>query len=130
MADILLDTNIIIGWLRGNEDITKELLNLRNAGWLICHTPITKAEVYWGLRHREEKTTEAFFAACQSLPVTDEVGEKAGRYLAEYHKSHAVDIADALIAATAYVHKAVLFTLNRRHYPTKDIRFHDAYFAS
>ena len=64
---------------------------------------------------------EGFFAACRSLPITDEVGERAGRYLAAYHKSHGVELGDALVAASAHVYKARLFTLNVKHDPMKDV---------
>jgi hypothetical protein len=125
VPDLVLDTDVIIELLRDNPGIRGELSRLRAGGWTLCYTPISKAEIYHGLRTHEEKATERFFTACRSLPVTDAVGEKAGRYLAAFHKSHGMELGDALIAAAAFVNdSAALFTLNRKHYPMRDIRFH------
>lgn len=124
MPDLLLDSDVIIEVLRGKGEILAELARLKEAGWLMAYTPIAKAEIYHGLRRGEEEAVEGFFAACRSLALTDPVGEKAGRYLAAYHRSHGTQISDALVAAAAHVYKAALFTLNRRHYPMKDIPFH------
>ena len=124
MPDVLLDSDVIIEVLRGNSRIVEKLTHLRQEGRLMAYTPIAKAEIYHGVRHGEEKSIEAFFSACRSLPITDDVGEQAGHYLAAYHRSHGVEIADALVAAAAFVHQTELFTLNRKHYPMKNIRFH------
>lgn len=124
MPDLLLDSDVIIEALRGNPDTLAELAEIEAAGRLIAYTPVAKAEIYHGLRRGEEKATEGFFSACRCLTITADVGEKAGRYLAAYRKNHGTEIADALVAGAAFVHKATLFTLNRRHYPMTDISFH------
>ena len=46
---------------------------------------------------------------------------RAGIYLRQFHRSHGLDIGDALIAATAAVHGCALWTRNHKHYPMKDI---------
>ena len=38
-------------------------------------------------------------------------------------RSHGVQLGDALIAATAAVHDAELWTRNRKHYPMRGLRF-------
>ncbi len=40
-----------------------------------------------------------------------------------YRASHSTEVADALIAATARVAVLPLWTLNKKHYPMKDIEF-------
>ena len=47
----------------------------------------------------------------------------AGKYLRQYAKSHPVELADALIAATVSAHKVELWTRNRKRYPMKGIAF-------
>ena len=123
MPELVLDSDVIIETLRGSAGVISELAELEKSGWLMAYTPIAKAEIYHGLRAGEESAAEAFFAACRSLPITDEVGEQAGRYLASFHRSHGLELADALVAAAARVHKASLLTFNRKHYPMRDIRF-------
>jgi predicted nucleic acid-binding protein len=38
----------------------------------------------------------------------------------QFHASHAVELGDALIAATASVHTLRLWTRNRKHFPMRD----------
>ncbi|MDD2485823.1 MAG: type II toxin-antitoxin system VapC family toxin [bacterium] len=122
MQDVLIDSDVVIEWLRGNQKIVDRLLELKRSGKLIFYSPVTKAEIFHGLRPDEEKITADFFQACSPIPIDDEIGEKAGRYLAQYHKSHSLALGDALIAATCCQHKLTLFSLNRKHYPMSDIR--------
>ena len=67
---------------------------------------------------------KALFTALTCIPIEVEIGERAGEYLRQYEKSHIVELGDALIAATAVIHKAELWTRNRKHFPMKDIAFY------
>lgn len=122
MALILLDSDVLIEVLRGNETIKKELSLLYRQGEALAYSPVTKAEIYTGLMSPERRITEVLFLGLQCCSIDEMIGEQAGYYLRSYHKSHGVEIADALIAATAKVCQALLFTLNRRHYPMPEIR--------
>lgn len=126
MRSILLDTDIIIEILRKNITIAEEVKGLYRTGKLICFSPVTKAEVYHGIRPKEEIDTSHLFSRMTCLLIDDVIGEKAGKYLKNYHKSHNLQLGDALIAATANANKAFLFTLNHKHYPMKDIQFYKA----
>lgn len=124
MRDILLDSDVIIEILRGNGEVTEEVISLGKSGRAALYTPISKAEIYHGIREGETGKAEMLFSGCRSVPITDEIGEKAGHYLRQFYKSHGTDIADALIAAAASITNAVLFTFNHKHYPMKDISLH------
>jgi len=86
---------------------------------------VSWAEVFAGVRPGEEAATEAFFLARGEAVLDTVTGRRAGVYLARWARSHGVGIADALIAATASTTGLTLWTLNRRHYPMDDLRFHD-----
>ena len=58
------------------------------------------------------------------IPIDGDTGRQAGDFLRQYSKSHHLDLGDALIAATASIHKLKLWTRNRRHYPMKDVVFY------
>ena len=124
MYDVLLDSDVIIEVLRGNEGVLEEIISLGKSGRAILYTPISKAEIYHGIRKGETGHAEVLFSGCMSVPITDEIGEKAGRYLRQFHKSHGTDIADALIAAAAFINNAGLFTFNHKHFPMKDIKLY------
>jgi predicted nucleic acid-binding protein len=60
------------------------------------------------------------------VPTDTVVGRRAGDYLQRYRKSHNVELADALIAASAVERNAMLWTRNRKHYPMKELVFLDS----
>lgn len=55
-------------------------------------------------------------AIFENCPVDSQTATLAGNLLAKYRRSHGLEPMDALIAATAKVNEAVLFTLNVRHF--------------
>lgn len=126
----LIDTDVIVEILRKNVLLTKKLKELSRQGNLIHYSPVTKAEIYHGLRPGEENKTADFFSQIECLPIDSEIGEKAGYYLRTYRKSHDLQLGDALIAATAFCKKVCLFTLNIRHYPMTEIKLYKHYTIS
>jgi predicted nucleic acid-binding protein len=75
------------------------------------------------VREQEREYTERIFSSMLSVPIEIEIGARAGDYLRAFHASHAVELGDALIAATASVHHLDLWTQNRKHFPMKDVHF-------
>ncbi|MGA1870789.1 MAG: PIN domain-containing protein [bacterium] len=120
---IILDSDIIIECLRNNHAIIASIKDYYLKGYVISYTPISLAEIYAGIRTGEKKRVKTFFFTLNFIPIDEDIGIKAGEYLSQYSKSHNVEIADALVAAAAYVHKAELYTLNRKHYPMNTIKF-------
>jgi len=82
------------------------------------------AELWHGVRPHEQKALAELFHSLTTLPIDAEVGRRAGEYLRQFAKSRRVELGDALIAATAAIHKVELWTRNRRHYPEKDVEFY------
>ena len=123
MAEILLDSDVIISWLRGSEPFVRLIPDLLQKGEVLTWTPVSVAEIFAGVRKGEEKQTENLFLVLEPLLLSAEIGRKAGQYLRAYARSHGVEVADALVAATAHLNKLPLWTLNKRHYPMRDIRF-------
>ena len=122
MNKILLDTDVIIENFRGNGPILEKIKDLKDEKAFIYISPISIAEVYAGLRSGEEKIVGEFFNSVPCLPINESIGVNAGEYLRLYSRSHGLEVADALIAALSFHSKARLFTLNKKHYPMKDIR--------
>lgn len=121
MKKILLDSDVIIANLRNEMPVAEFLDRLVEKGILLCVSPIAYAEVYAGQRPGEDEAIGDFFRSVECLTIDGPVGKKAGEYLRTFSKSAGVKIADALVAATAYCHQVGLYTLNRKHYPMKDI---------
>lgn len=126
MSRYLFDTDVIIEWLRNNKKVVEKIKELIKAGAIITWTPVSVAEIYAGIRNSEEGIVSELFLAMEVLSLTEEVGKKAGEYLKSYNKSHGLEIADALIAGSAFHYKMKLWTFNKKHYPMNDIEFNFA----
>ncbi|MBI2368861.1 MAG: type II toxin-antitoxin system VapC family toxin [Deltaproteobacteria bacterium] len=123
MAEILLDSDVIIAWLRGHEPYARLIPDLLQKGEVLTWTAVSVAEIFAGVRKGEERQVENLFLVLDTLVLSSEIGRKAGQYLNSYSRSHGVELADALVAATAHFNKIPLWTLNKRHHPMRDIRF-------
>ncbi|MBI3031345.1 MAG: type II toxin-antitoxin system VapC family toxin [Candidatus Rokubacteria bacterium] len=123
MAEILLDSDVIIAWLRGHDRFADLIPALLTRGEVLTWTPVSVAEIFAGVRKGEEQQIENLFLVLEPLSLSAEIGRRAGQYMKAYSRSHGVELADALVAATAHFSGLPLWTLNKRHYPMRDIRF-------
>jgi toxin FitB len=103
VADLLLDTDVLIDVLRGARRLTV-------TGHRVAYSVITKAELFSG-RAKDEEDVRVLLSPFRELSVDATIAERAGR-LARVH----VDMADALIAATALEHGLELVTRNVRDF--------------
>ena len=125
MKSVLIDSDILIEVSRGRDAaILSRWEELSRSETVPLCSPVTVAELWHGARPQEQKLLRGLFAVVMYIAIDLEIGELAGDYLRLYAKSHHVELGDALIAATAFLHKAQLWTRNRRHYPMKEIAFY------
>lgn len=120
---ILIDTDVLIEYLRGNTLIVDRIIREYKKGERMYFSPVTRAEITAGLRKGEEELTGRLFGLLTCLPIADETGVRAGGYLKSFGPSHGVEMADALIAASAHENEAFLWTMNKKHYPMKEVAF-------
>jgi hypothetical protein len=121
---VLYDSDVVIEILRGRQTVLDAARALEASGIPTYATAIAWAEIHAGVRRGEEHLTEAFFEARGEILIDGIIGKRAGSYLARYAASHGVQIADALVAAAAATAGVRLWTLNRKHYPMRDVRFY------
>lgn len=112
--------------LRGDPSRRRALSRFEKEGGRSYCCAISYAEIFAGIRPGEEAETEAFFAARGEVVIDASTGRRAGGYLLRYRSSHALGVADALIAASATTAGLRLWTGNRRDYPMPDLKFFDA----
>ncbi|HKV23388.1 MAG TPA: type II toxin-antitoxin system VapC family toxin [Candidatus Acidoferrum sp.] len=125
MKPILIDSDILIEVTRGRDrEILERWTAISDSEVVPWCSPVTVAELWHGAREHERGALRGLFGTFVCIPIDLEIGERAGEYLQKYGKSHNVELGDALIAATAAVHKAALWTRNRRHYPMKELAFY------
>ena len=121
---VLVDSDILIEVSRGKDaDIVSKWMHLGNSDSAVLYSPVSVAELWAGARPGEYDALNNLFRALTCTPIDQEAGHQAGVYLRQYRRSHGVEIADALIAASAVANKAELWTRNRKHYPMKDVSF-------
>lgn len=111
---ILLDTTVIINYLRGDTQTVLYLNNLSNIPTLSI---ITEAEIYQGAKNALELNKwEKLISNLKILPITPEISFLAIKLLKHFRLSHGLHILDALIAATAIENKYTLITSNTKHF--------------
>ncbi len=120
MSTILLDTDVLINFLRGNEKSRDFFLSIVDES-IICCSAIPVAEIYAGMRLHEAAKTAELLDGLHIIDCTRQIAEKAESYKASI-KSRQLDLDDCIIAATAFISNSVLATGNDKHYPMKDIR--------
>jgi len=103
MADLLVDTDIFIDHLRGTRPLVRE------EHWL-SYSIVTRMELFGG--RNDERATRRLLDTLTQLDLDVEIAEQAGRL----SRDAQLDVADALIAATALAHKLTVFTRNRRNF--------------
>lgn len=113
--NLLIDTDVLIDYLTGQEDAVAFLESLLQPMFI---SSITVAELYSGVRDGKERVIlDDFIEAFGVVPLTADIAQKGGLYRRDFGKSHGVGLADSVIAATAEAINVTLVTLNQKHYP-------------
>lgn len=119
---VLVDSDVLIEVSRGkNQEVLSNWVELSESGITILYSPVSEAELWSGARPSEHDTLTELFGALLCAPIDRQTGRQAGDYLLQYRKSHGLELGDALIAATAFLNSAQLWTRNRKHYPMKEL---------
>jgi len=112
---MLIDTDVLIWYLRGNEKAFKLIENLDNFSISV----ITYMELVQGMRNKKELNNlrQALHAwNARILYISEEISAKAMFAVEQHFLSYSLQLADALIGATAVVYGLSLLTGNDKHY--------------
>jgi predicted nucleic acid-binding protein len=117
---MLVDTDVLIWYLKGNNKARQEIEVL----WLFISV-VTYIELVQGMRNKQElialRRALRLWQA-KVLYLSEDISAKAMFYVEQYYLSHSMQLADALISATAVANGLDLFTGNIKHYRVlKDI---------
>jgi predicted nucleic acid-binding protein len=121
----LIDSDILIEVTRARDSaLLLRWDELSRAETPLLCSPVTVAELWHRARTQEHRALQSLFGAIHCIPIDTQIGIQAGEYLRQYAKSHHLELGDALIAATAFLHNLALWTRNHKHYPMKGIAFY------
>lgn len=115
LYDKLVDTDVLIWYLRGNQ----KAYDLLHALPDFCISSITYMELIQGMRNKEElRTLQKVLRQwnVKTIYISEEISARALFYVEEYFLSHSMQLADALIAATVTQNGMTLITANDKHY--------------
>ncbi len=114
MNRLLLDTDILINWIRG-EKWEKGLL--LTTGIDFYYSSLSRKELfqYKKISEKEKKKILYLLYSLREIHITPSIAQKASQLLKKYsHKP--LKPADALIAATAWEKNLVLISKNKKHF--------------
>ncbi len=112
---MIFDTDVIIWYFRGNE---RAAAAIKEEGEREIST-VTLMELLQEARSKQEQKVIGKFLRDLSfsvLPLSENIGHRACIYVEEYCLKGELQIADALIAATAVEHRKILCSGNAKHY--------------
>jgi len=112
---MIFDTDVIIWHFRGNEHAAQTIQAERQREI----SAVTLMELLQGARNKREQKLIGKFLSDLSfaiLPLSENIGHRATIYVEEYCLKGGLQMADALIAATAVEHHKPLCTGNAKHY--------------
>ena len=112
---MLIDTDVLIWYLRGNENAKKIIK--ANVPFRI--SVISYLELIQGLRDKKElkilkKQLKDWSA--EIVQIHENISVRAMFFAEDYFLSNSLEFADAIIAATAIESRDILLTANDKHY--------------
>ena len=112
---MLIDTDVLIWYMRGNEKAFKTIEGLND----LFISIVTYIELVQGMRNKQE-LTELRRAIrnwnCKIIHINEEISFKAMFYVERNFQSNSLQLADSLIATTAIVNGLTLLTGNDKHF--------------
>ena len=78
MAGFLLDSTVLIDYLRGHSEVVAKLDVLLEEGQKLGICAINVAEVFAGMRDREREATERWLSSLDWFDISYEVAQEAG----------------------------------------------------
>lgn len=118
VSGFLLDTTVLIDWLRGHPPTVAWLKQAAASGQRLVLSPVTVAEVFAGTPPEHRPTRRQQLLAYEYEPLSFDVAETAGALRREGHaRGRPIPLPDLLQAALARKLGLVLATSNPTHFP-------------
>jgi hypothetical protein len=112
---ILIDTDVLIWYMRGNEKAYDIIENLNSFSISV----VTYMELVQGMKNKKELNSlrQALHGWNTKLVyISEEISAKAMFFVEQHFLSHSLQLADALIGASAITYGLPVLTGNDKHY--------------
>jgi len=119
---MVIDTDVLIWYMKGNKNAYEIIENSKN----FFISVVTYMELVQGMRNKNElnnfrKALHAWNS--KVLYISEDISVKAMFFVEQHYLSHSIQLADALIGATAIAYGLPILTGNEKHYKIlKDIQ--------
>lgn len=118
LSRISIDSDVLIWYLRGNADVANQIEGYIASDTIIVASTIVILEVLRGMRSDEILMTRSLLDTLQAIPVDQSVIEEAYRLFGDGRvRGQTLPFNDSIVAATAVIAHAPLFTYNTKDYP-------------
>jgi predicted nucleic acid-binding protein len=112
---MVIDTDVLIWYMKGNQNAYKVIENSKH----FFISVVTYMELVQGMRNKNElnnlrKALNAW--GSKILYISEEISVKAMFFVEQHFLSHSIQLADALIGATAISNGLPILTGNDKHY--------------
>jgi predicted nucleic acid-binding protein len=112
---MVIDTDVLIWYMKGNQNAYKVIENSKH----FFISVVTYMELVQGMRDKNELNNlrRALNAwGSKILYISEEISVKAMFFVEQHFLSHSIQLADALIGATAISNGLPILTGNDKHY--------------
>ena len=112
---MVIDTDVLIWYMKGNKNAYKTIEDSKN----FFISVVTYMELVQGMRDKNElnKLRRALHVwNSKILYISEEISVKAMFFMEQHYLSHSIQLADALIGATAISHGLPILTGSDKHY--------------
>ena len=112
---MVIDTDVLIWYMKGNEKAYKVIEN--SMSFFI--SVVTYMELVQGMRNKNELNNlrrALHNWNSKILYISEEISVKAMFFVEQHYLSHSIQLADALIGATAIAYGLPILTGNDKHY--------------
>jgi len=112
---VIIDTDVLIWYLRGDENAQKSIA--ANIPFKI--SVITYIELLQGMKDKNElRILQKYLKnwSTEIMHINENISTRAMFFIEDYYLNHSMEMADAIIAATALETGDMLLTANDKHY--------------
>jgi len=115
--EVLIDTTIIIDYLRKENKQNSLLIDIYDKYDKVCISSITVFEVLTGLNEKNKNATIQLLKGFKIISFSHLIAQKSASIFRELKKQNQlIEIRDLFIAATASVKQIPVVTLNKKHF--------------